>query len=367
MNYKIYCEKVYSALEADLGIDPHSSTGFSSQIIEHGLEYANGRWENYDEQRIDQCVNLIKILYMVSAYNREVAEEEKEEVQKEHFDPIDPPRIDRRFDLKNPYLLFSSIEQKTKQLRHQFFDQTDPPFQFYEGAIDWLRQEAETSEETEGKILREEIKDRIEDYQKKFGSVEVDFSAYEIEYLDLDSDSALPDEKSIRIGTDSDLIRLKEYLSDTADRFNCNEHAIFIHFALGLIPLLPKLQVELDDPPLRGSLPEWNITIKSSQISIDILRDAHKSLTDLRKQSGHAPDREEDQILVDAVLTIITDQLEEGGAMVMEDLSVSKDRVPHDTMQEFWQDVLEYCEERGVDVWSGPDGPMMRWRTLMSE
>jgi hypothetical protein len=367
MNYKIYCEKVYSELEADLGIDPHSSTGFSSQIIEHGLEYAKKRWENYDEQRIDQCVNLIKILYMVSAYNREVTEEEKEEVQKEHFDPVDPPRIDRKFDLKIPYLLFSSIEQKTKQLRHQFFDQTDPPFQFYEGAIDWLIHEAETSEETEGKILREEIKNKVEEYEQKFGAVDVDFSTYEIEHLDLDSDSALPDEKSIRVGAGSDLIRLKEYLSDTADRFNCNEHAVFIYFALGLKPLLPKLQVELDDPPLRGSLPEWNITIKSSQISMDILRDAHKSLTDLRKQSSNAPDREEDQILVDAVITILTDELGEGGGTGKDNLSVDKERVPHDTMQEFWEDVLDYCEERGVDIWNGPDGPMMRWRTLMSE
>lgn len=326
--------------------DPKYSDATVKRVCEHCIEYMD-EFDNLDAE----WAWLMAELYEEACFSYLYEKSEDRYLWTTETISLAPPE-----SLSDDTLIFTDrvldeIEPDTKRKRKEIFGQSDPPFDDYTDSMRWLRGEAEKAKEEfaggdieeEKKEMKEQIMSLINEYRNSYGDVECEFTPYSIYYYDI-PDWHLTSIDNIPPG--SRLDPLIEYLHEQTEKTGFTEPALFIYLMLGLRPILPrwKLEKKNDDSDLP---PSFHLDIYAENITTKDFQRIHRKIKELKNVSKIQPFKSTDRILLSVVDSL-------GG-------------VPEENVDDFWEEVYEQCEDKGVDSWSSSYSAKMRWRRLQEK
>jgi hypothetical protein len=236
------------------------------------------------------------------------------------------------------------IEDDTREVRERIFGSPEAPFDRPEDMLSWIKEVVEEEQEASGTELRERMMDLATEYRNEYGDVDLCFKSYSISYF------VLPECKIISIddipaGTRLD--PLFDYQKKLSEETGFTEPALLLYLMTGIRPLLPRWKIERVKSDVEGVQPLYQVDVYADNITADDMTMIHRKIKEMKGIKSIQPFRERDRLLIAVV--------------------DSMDGVPEEGVDSFWEEVLERCNDLGVDSWSTANSPKMRWRRLQEK
>lgn len=334
-------EEVYDRLD----------TRYPEIIIKRVVEDVERSNDQLDETHVNWCRLLAGILEAICFSDLFVDQEHRYLWTTDRISLVPPDSLSDDTLLHSNQVL-DQIEPATRETRAMIFGDSDAPFDDYARMCRWIRscidehrEEVDDEAFQDGRRdMRERIMSLISEYRNRYGEVSCSFRTHRLRYYDI-PEWEVTTMSDIPPG--SRLDPLFSYLREYTARTGFTEPALVLFVMTGVRPILPRWKLEKrerENPDLPDT---FSLDLFAGNITERDFQRIHRKIKELKNVSDMRPLDEKDRVLIEVVDTL-------GG-------------VPDEGVEAFWRDVLDRCQQRGIESWSTSNSAKMRWRRLQED